>query len=127
MAGCAMIGNAADLGVILIAVPSVADAFRVYVRDGACMGSLAETDFPTNAGITVFDPPRREPENHTQGNGEDERRKTEPAAESERIQPSPYWAKGHSPTAGDSRAAQAAPRKPQSTRCARAAGRADTG
>ena len=43
MAGCAMIGNAAGLGVILIAVPSVADAFRVYVRDGACMGSLADT------------------------------------------------------------------------------------
>ena len=36
---------------------------------------------PTNAGITVFDPPKREPENHTQGNEEDEWEKTEPAAE----------------------------------------------
>ena len=45
---------------------------------------------PTNAGITVFDPPKREPENHTQGNEEDEWEKTEPAAESERIQPSQH-------------------------------------
>ena len=43
--GGAMIRNAAGLSVMLIAapVPGVADAFRVYVRDGPCMGSLAGT------------------------------------------------------------------------------------
>ena len=40
-----MIRNAVGLGVVLIALSalSVADAFRVYVRDGPCMGSLAGT------------------------------------------------------------------------------------
>ena len=43
--GGLMIRNAVGLGVVLIALsaPSVADAFRVYVRDGPCMGSLAGT------------------------------------------------------------------------------------
>ena len=43
--GGPMIRNAVGLGVVLIALsaPSVADAFRVYVRDGPCMGSLAGT------------------------------------------------------------------------------------
>ena len=43
--GSPMIRNAVCLGVVLIALstPSVADAFRVYVRDGPCMGSLAGT------------------------------------------------------------------------------------
>ena len=40
-----MIRNAVGLGAVLIAVPapSVADAFRVFGRDGPCMGSLAGT------------------------------------------------------------------------------------
>ena len=43
--GGPMIRNAVGLGVVLLALsaPSVADAFRVYVRDGPCMGSLAGT------------------------------------------------------------------------------------
>ena len=41
--GGPMIRNAVGLGVVAIgaSAPSVADAFRVYVRDGPCMGSVA--------------------------------------------------------------------------------------
>ena len=39
-----MIRNAVGLVVLIaLSAPSVADAFRVYVRDGPCMGSLAGT------------------------------------------------------------------------------------